>query len=140
MAKKNGEATPARQFNAAEVEAMSSQLREAADNLSAAAALLAAHEIPGAYFHLANLQNTLINKVLVYARDAKGLAEDEVRAKQTGTVSERTKNVLRYQTGVATAAPGYAPQALPAKSPAVPAESQTLPTTPPNKKAARAKK
>jgi len=111
MAKKKGEKTPSRQFNAAEVEAMASQLREAADNLSAAAALLNLHEIPGAFFHLSNLQNTLINKVLVYARDAKGLAEDEVRAKLSGTMSERTKNVLRYQEGVATAAPGYQPRA-----------------------------
>lgn len=111
MAKKNGEKTPSRQFNAAEVEAMASQLREAADNLSAAAALLQQHEIPGAYFHLSNLQNTLINKVLVYARDAKGLAEDEVRAKQSGTISERTKNVQRYQEGVANSAPGYLPRA-----------------------------
>ena len=110
MAKKNGEKTPSRQFNAAEVETMSSQLREAADNLSAAAAMLNTHNIPGAYFHLSNLQNTLINKVLVYARDARGLAEDEVRAKQSGTVSERTKNVQRYQEGVATAAPGYVPR------------------------------
>ncbi len=110
MAKKNGEKTPSRQFNAAEIEAMASQLREAADNLSAAAALLEKHAIPGAYFHLSNLQNTLINKVLVYARDAKGLADDEVRAKQSGTISERTKNVLRYQEGVATSAPGYLPR------------------------------
>ncbi|MDB5339946.1 MAG: hypothetical protein JWN70_5565 [Planctomycetaceae bacterium] len=118
MAKKNGEKTPSRQFDAAEVEAMSSQLREAADNLSAAAALLDEHEIPGAYFHLSNLQNTLISKVLVYARDAKGLAEDEVRAKQAGTVSERTKNVLRYQEGVATEAPGYLPRPRTAPAPA----------------------
>lgn len=124
MAKKNGEKTPPPQFNAAEVESMAAQLREAADNLSAAAALLAGHGIPGAYFHLSNLQNTLINKVLVYARDAKGLAEDEVRAKQTGSMSERTKNVLRYQEGVATAAPGYRPSPKPA----------------PAKKAARPKK
>lgn len=126
MAKKNGEKSPSRQFNAADVEAMSAQLREAADNLSAAAALLNSHDIPGAYFHLSNLQNTLINKVLVYARDAKGLAEDEVRAKLSGTMSERTKNVLRYQEGVATAAPGYPPR--------------PRPTPPPPKKATRPKK
>ena len=110
MAKKKGEKAPSRQFNSAEVEAMASQLREAAGNLSAAAALLDSQKIPGAFFHLSNLQNTLINKVLVYARDAKGLAEDEVRAKLSGTVSDRTKNVLRYQEGVATAAPGYLPR------------------------------
>lgn len=118
MAKKNGEKTPSRQFNAAEVEAMSSQLREAADNLSAAAALLNSHDIPGAYFHLSNLQNTLISKVLVYARDAKGLAEDEVRAHLAGTVSERTKNVLRYQEGVAAEAPGYLPRPRTTSTPA----------------------
>ena len=126
MAKKNGEKSPSRQFNAEDVEEMAAQLREAADNLSAAAALLNAHDIPGAYFHLSNLQNTLINKVLVYARDAKGLAEDEVRAKLSGSISERTKNVQRYQEGVATAAPGYLPR--------------PRPTPPPPKKATRPKK
>lgn len=107
MAKKKGESSPPQLFRPEDVELLARQLREAADNLSAAAAKLEQHGIKSAYFQLANLQNTLMGKVLAYARDANGLADDEVRAKRLGTESERTKNVNRYRAGIASGAPGY---------------------------------
>ncbi len=126
MAKKKGEPSPPQLFSPEDVELLANQLREAADNLSAAAAKLEEQDIPAAYFQLSNLQNTLMGKVLAYARDANGLADDEVRAKHLGIESERTKNVNRYRAGVASGAPGYtrpkavaksAPKAKPAAKP-----------------------
>ena len=58
-----------------------------------------------------------MGKVLAYARDANGLADDEVRAKKLGTESERTKNVNRYRAGMAAGAPGYARPQKPRKTP-----------------------
>jgi hypothetical protein len=117
MAKKKGETSPPQQFTPDDVESLANQLREAADNLSAAAVKLEQHGIPFAYFQLSNLQNTLMGKVLSYARDANGLADDEVRAKKLGTDSERTKNVKRYHAGVASGAPGYSRTKEPSLAP-----------------------
>jgi hypothetical protein len=108
MAKKKGERSPPQLFKPDDVEFLANQLRDAADNLSLAAVKLQQHGIAAAYFQLSNLQNTLMGKVLAYARDANGLADDEVHAKRLGIESERTKNVNRYRAGVAAGAPGYA--------------------------------
>lgn len=88
---------PAKKFKPVEIRAIAESLQEAVDNLNAAAELMDRHGIFDAYLHLTNLQNTLSLAAARFAREAKGDVDDEIKAKQSGTISPREKSVLRYQ-------------------------------------------